>query len=96
MNRTANCERRTNETKDPGDLRPWTGPGRPASTPASGFLTTCWTVFARHGLFDLTVAVSGDLEVDCHHNHRDTGIVLGQAIREAVGDKAGIRRYGPT
>ena len=50
--------------------------------------------FARHGLFDLTVQVSGDLEVDCHHTIEDTGIVLGQAIREAVGDKAGIRRYG--
>ena len=50
--------------------------------------------FARHGLFDLEVEVDGDLEVDCHHTIEDTGIVLGQAIREAVGDKKGIRRYG--
>lgn len=50
--------------------------------------------FARHGLFDLTVKVIGDLDVDCHHTIEDTGIVLGQAILEAIGDKAGIRRYG--
>ena len=50
--------------------------------------------FARHGLFDLTVRVKGDLEVDCHHTVEDTGIVLGQAIAQALGDKAGIKRYG--
>lgn len=50
--------------------------------------------FARHGLFDLDVKVVGDLEVDCHHTVEDTGIVLGQAIAEALGDKAGIKRYG--
>ena len=50
--------------------------------------------FARHGLFDLSVSVSGDLDVDCHHTIEDTGIVLGTAIREALGDKAGIKRYG--
>lgn len=49
---------------------------------------------ARHGLFDLTVEAKGDIHVDCHHTIEDTGIVLGQAIREAVGDKTGIRRYG--
>ena len=49
---------------------------------------------ARHGLFDLTVDVDGDLDVDCHHTVEDTGIVLGQAISEALGDKAGIKRYG--
>ena len=48
----------------------------------------------RHGLFDLTVHVNGDLDVDCHHTVEDTGIVLGQAISEALGDKAGIKRYG--
>ena len=50
--------------------------------------------FARHGLFDLDVTVSGDLHVDCHHTIEDTGIVLGQAIAEAVGDKKGIKRFG--
>ena len=50
--------------------------------------------FARHGLFDLNVEVKGDLNVDCHHTVEDTGIVLGQAIYEAVGDKRGIKRYG--
>ena len=50
--------------------------------------------FARHGLFDLTVRAKGDLEVDCHHTVEDTGIVLGTAIIQALGDKAGICRYG--
>lgn len=50
--------------------------------------------FARHGLFDLEVVVKGDLAVDSHHTIEDTGIVLGKAIAEALGDKAGIRRYG--
>lgn len=50
--------------------------------------------FARHGLFDLTIHVDGDLEVDCHHTVEDTGIVLGQAILKALGNKAGIKRYG--
>lgn len=50
--------------------------------------------FARHGLFDLDVNVKGDLDVDCHHTVEDTGIVLGQAIAKALGDKAGIKRYG--
>lgn len=50
--------------------------------------------FARHGLFDVDLQVNGDLEVDCHHTIEDVGIVLGQAISQAVGDKKGIRRYG--
>lgn len=50
--------------------------------------------FARHGLFDLDVSVQGDLEVDCHHTVEDTGIVLGQALSKALGDKSGIKRYG--
>ena len=50
--------------------------------------------FARHGLFDLDVKVNGDLDVDSHHTIEDTGIVLGQAIAEALGDKDGIKRYG--
>lgn len=50
--------------------------------------------FAKHGIFDMTLNVEGDLEVDCHHTIEDTGIVLGEAIKEAVGDKRSIKRYG--
>ena len=49
---------------------------------------------AKHGLFDLSVSCKGDLEIDCHHTVEDVGIALGQAIKEALGDKMGIRRYG--
>ena len=59
-----------------------------------GFFDHMLNAFARHGLFDLTVEARGDLEVDGHHLVEDTGIVLGNVIRQAVGDKAGIRRYG--
>jgi imidazoleglycerol-phosphate dehydratase len=52
------------------------------------------TLFARHGLFDLEIDAKGDLEVDCHHTVEDTGITLGQAFTAALGDKAGICRYG--
>ena len=51
-------------------------------------------LFSKHGLFDLSLKASGDLKVDYHHTVEDTGIVLGQAIRQALGDKLGIRRYG--
>ena len=67
---------------------------RATSTPASAFFDHMLDGFARHGLFDLSVSVDGDLDVDGHHTIEDTGIVLGTAIREAVGDKQGIRRYG--
>lgn len=59
-----------------------------------GFFDHMLNSFARHGLFDLEVTAEGDLEVDSHHTIEDTGIVLGQAISEALGDKKGIRRYG--
>ncbi|HEY9574524.1 MAG TPA: imidazoleglycerol-phosphate dehydratase HisB [Lachnospiraceae bacterium] len=59
-----------------------------------GFFDHMLEGFARHGLFDLTVKVEGDLEVDSHHTIEDTGIVLGEAIKKAVGDKSGIVRYG--
>ncbi|MFQ3225702.1 MAG: imidazoleglycerol-phosphate dehydratase [Lentimonas sp.] len=52
------------------------------------------TLFAKHGLFDLKVKATGDIDVDYHHMVEDTGIVLGQAIKQALGDKGGIRRYG--
>ena len=59
-----------------------------------GFFDHMMDAFARHGLFDLELEVKGDLNVDGHHTVEDTGIVLGECIREAVGDKKGIRRYG--
>lgn len=59
-----------------------------------GFFDHMLDAFARHGLFDLTVKCEGDLHVDCHHTIEDVGIVLGEAIKEAVGDKRGIKRYG--
>lgn len=59
-----------------------------------GFFDHMLVGFARHGLFDLNVKVTGDLVVDCHHTIEDTGIVLGNAIKKAVGDKKGIKRFG--
>ena len=59
-----------------------------------GFFDHMLSGFARHGLFDLNVKVNGDLDVDCHHTIEDTGIVLGQAIQKALGEKKGIKRYG--
>ena len=59
-----------------------------------GFFDHMLNSFARHGLFDLEVEVEGDLWVDCHHTIEDTGIVLGEAIKQAIGDKKGIKRFG--
>ena len=71
-----------------------TAPAAPTSPPASASTTTCSTAFARHALVDLTVQTDGDTHIDAHHTVEDTAIVLGQALREALGDKAGIRRFG--
>ncbi|MBQ2320144.1 MAG: imidazoleglycerol-phosphate dehydratase HisB [Lachnospiraceae bacterium] len=70
------------------------GTGRANINTGIGFFDHMLNSFARHGLFDLDVTVKGDLEVDSHHTIEDTGIVLGQAIKEAVGDKKGIKRFG--
>ena len=59
-----------------------------------GFLDHMLNLLARHGRFGLTVDATGDREVDCHHTVEDTGIVLGEALRQALGDRSGIRRYG--
>jgi imidazoleglycerol-phosphate dehydratase len=59
-----------------------------------GFFDHMLSGFARHGLFDLTLHCKGDLEVDCHHTIEDCGIVLGEAIRQALGDKKAIKRFG--
>ena len=93
MERTASCTRKTKET-DIMITFNLDGTGKTDIDTGVGFLNHMLDGFARHGLFDLTVKVKGDLEVDCHHTIEDTGIVLGQAIMEAIGDKVGIRRYG--
>lgn len=93
MSRRADIERNTKETKIKIALE-LDGTGKAELHSGIGFFDHMLDGFARHGLFDLTVDVDGDLDVDCHHTVEDTGIVLGNAIREAVGDKKGIRRYG--
>ena len=91
--RKAHVERNTSETKIIVDLN-LDGSGKYDIDTGIGFFDHMLNSFAKHGFFDLTCKVDGDLEVDCHHTIEDTGIVLGQAIREAVGDKKGIRRFG--
>ncbi len=93
MNRVAEVCRNTKETQIRVRLN-LDGTGQYHVNTGVGFFDHMLEGFARHGLFDLEVRVQGDLHVDCHHTIEDTGIVLGQAIREAVGDKKGIRRYG--
>ena len=70
------------------------GTGRGDVASGVGFFDHMLQLFARHGAIDLVVKAAGDLQVDQHHTVEDTGICLGQAVREALGDKAGIRRYG--
>ncbi|MCD8130705.1 MAG: imidazoleglycerol-phosphate dehydratase HisB [Lachnospiraceae bacterium] len=70
------------------------GAGKAEVDTGIGFFDHMLDSFARHGLFDLKVKIDGDLRVDGHHSVEDCGLVLGRAIREAVGDKKGIRRYG--
>lgn len=93
MARTAEIERNTNETRIRLSLN-LDGSGRADIQTGIGFFDHMLHGFARHGFFDLEVKVEGDLQVDTHHTIEDTGIVLGKAIREAVGDKKGIVRYG--
>ena len=93
MSRTATVERNTKETKINLTFS-IDGTGNCKSETGVGFFDHMLDGFTRHGLFDLSVKVDGDLFVDCHHTIEDTGIVLGTAIKEAVGDKCGIKRYG--
>ena len=93
MARTADYVRKTKETDISLHLN-LDGTGSSSINTGIGFFDHMLDGFARHGLFDLKVNVAGDLAVDCHHTIEDTGIVLGNAIKEAVGDKKGIRRYG--
>ena len=93
MDRKAACMRKTKETDISLSLN-IDGSGWTKIDTGIGFFDHMLDGFARHGLFDLEIKVTGDLGVDCHHTIEDTGIVLGQAVREALGNKAGIRRYG--
>ncbi len=93
MARTAVIERNTKETKIRLKLN-LDGSGEAKIETGIGFFDHMLYGFARHGFFDLELCVNGDLEVDTHHTVEDTGIVLGEAIREALGDKKGIVRYG--
>ena len=93
MARTADYVRKTKETDISLHLN-LDGTGSSSIHTGIGFFDHMLDGFARHGLFDLKVNVAGDLAVDCHHTIEDTGIVLGNAIKEGVGDKKGIRRYG--
>ena len=93
MSRTATVTRKTGETDITVSID-LDGTGKAQIETGIGFFDHMLDAFARHGFFDLTVSAKGDLNVDGHHTVEDTGIVLGQAIAEALGDKAGIRRYG--
>ncbi len=93
MQRRASLVRTTTET----DIRltlDLDGSGTAEVATGIGFLDHMLTAFARHALFDLTVAAKGDLHIDFHHTTEDVGIVLGRALAEALGDKRGISRFG--
>ena len=91
--RKAVMERKTKETEITLTIN-LDGTGKTEISTGIPFFDHMLNGFARHGLFDLGVQVKGDLEVDSHHTIEDTGIVLGQAIAAALGEKKGIRRYG--
>ncbi len=93
MARYAEVSRKTGETDILVKLD-LDGSGKYEIDTGIGFFDHMLSAFARHGLFDLTVKVKGDLEVDGHHTVEDTGIVIGEAIAKALGDKKGIKRYG--
>ena len=93
MPRTASLSRKTSETDITLTLS-LDGTGASSVATGIGFLDHMLTAFARHGLFDLDVQAKGDLHIDFHHTTEDVGIVLGQALAKALGDKRGIRRFG--
>ncbi len=91
--RRAEITRRTSETDIRASLA-LDGQGRAEITTGIGFLDHMLTALTRHALLDMTLHADGDLHIDFHHTTEDCGIVLGQAIRTALGDKRGIRRFG--
>ena len=95
MSRIGECKRNTSETQIEVSID-LDGSGQAQVQTGIGFFDHMLISFAKHGLFDLKVSVTGDLYVDCHHTIEDTGIALGVALRKALGDKKSIRRYGNT
>ena len=93
MSRTATIDRQTAETKISLTLS-LDGTGQANIRTGVGFFDHMLTLFAKHGLFDLTVQADGDLHVDSHHTVEDVGICLGKALAQSLGDKRGIVRYG--
>ena len=93
MSRTARIERRTNESSVLVELD-LDGSGRTDISTGVGFYDHMLDALGRHSLIDLTVRTEGDVHIDGHHSIEDTAIVIGAALREALGDKRGIRRYG--
>ena len=93
MSRTARIERQTKESKVLVEVD-LDGSGRTDISTGVGFYDHMLDAFGRHALLDLTVQTEGDTHIDAHHTVEDTAIVLGQALREALGDKQGIRRFG--
>jgi len=93
MTRSATVERRTRETEVTASVA-LEGSGQAQISTGIGFLDHMLEQLARHGLFDLHLQAKGDLHIDQHHTTEDSGIVLGQAFPRALGDRAGIRRYG--
>jgi imidazoleglycerol-phosphate dehydratase len=91
--RSATVERKTSETQVRVDLT-LDGTGRASIRAPLPFLNHMLEQLARHGLLDLTISATGDTEIDGHHTTEDLGIVIGKAVLQALGDKAGIRRYG--
>ena len=91
--RTASIERQTGETSITLAIN-LDGTGQADIETGIGFFDHMLTLLAKHSLMDLTVKAVGDIHVDFHHTVEDTGICLGQALREAIGDKRGIFRYG--
>ena len=91
--RTANVKRQTKET-DIDLVLDIDGTGKSNINTGIGFFNHMLEGFSKHGFFDLTLKCDGDLDVDCHHTIEDCGIVLGNAIKEAIGDKKGIKRFG--
>ena len=91
--RTAKLIRNTKETRIQAELN-IDGSGESSIDTGIPFFDHMLTLFARHGLFDLTVKAEGDIDVDYHHTVEDTGIVLGQLVKDALAEKRGLRRYG--
>ena len=91
--RVAKVVRKTKETDITVEIN-LDGSGKSSVSTGIPFLDHMLELFAKHGFFDLKISAVGDLHIDCHHTIEDLGLVIGEAIAKAVGDKKGIRRYG--